>query len=53
LSKIFGSGSDSDTIEIFRSGSDYQISISAQHWYNSSSIFVYSDFVSLEQEWRE
>jgi len=32
LSKIFGSGSDSDTIEIFRSGSDYQISISAQHW---------------------
>jgi len=31
LSKIFGSGSDSDTIEIFRSGSDYQISISAQH----------------------
>jgi len=33
LSKIFGSGSDSDTIEIFRSGSDYQISISAQHWF--------------------
>jgi len=32
MSKIFGSGSDSDTIEIFRSGSDYQISISAQHW---------------------
>jgi len=34
LSKIFGSGSDSDTIEIFRSGSDYQISISAQHCFS-------------------
>jgi len=35
LSKIFRSGSDSDTIDIFQSGSDYQISqisISAQHW---------------------
>jgi len=29
--RIFGSDSDSDTTEIFRIGSDHQISISAQH----------------------
>jgi len=33
LSILFGSGSDSDTSEIFRIGSDHQILISAQHWY--------------------
>jgi len=31
LSILFGSGSDSDTTEIFRIGSDHQILISAQH----------------------
>jgi len=31
LSILFGSGSDSDTSEIFRIGSDHQILISAQH----------------------
>jgi len=39
LSILFGSGSDSDTSEIFRIGSDHQILISAQHCYFSSSTF--------------
>jgi len=42
LSKIFRSGSD--TIEIFQSGSDYQISISAQHWRVSRSACVFTHF---------
>ena len=43
MSILFGSGSDSDTSEIFRIGSDHQILISAQHWnepHRSQVLFV-------------